>query len=507
VGVLNQSGGVLTGTERDGIPAQLDLKSDRTEIRRIDGRSMLVTGVQSGRTGWTYAAVVPVEGVLQRVETIRRVVVGVVVVTVLVGLGVAAVMAHRHTKPVQLLLHDNRALHDELERQAPFLRAAFLERLFRGEFYSEEETRSVIDHVDVDLRGAGYTAILVEVGADLTSNDQLASVQRRRIIVRDALYREGGSMKLVMHDMYDHRIAVIAVHTDEDPDIATGDVDRLLRRWSRVLQTHGLPDIRFGVGSFRRELTGVAASFEEARSALAYLQFLQSSTVAWFGDLSPSKRGYYYPQELETRLMNAVRAGDAGAVEHLLSEIREKNINERTLSQEFVRLLAYDLWATVLKLLEERVVRDDELTEEARSSYTQLDPAEPHIALDACARALYKLCASVEARKKSHNTSVADRIKAFIERRYADPALSLTLLSEEFSVSEAYLSGLFKEQTGENLSTYLQSVRMHHAKRLLEGSYISVKEIGRRVGYPSYSTFARAFKRVFGVSASDYRSR
>lgn len=508
--VLDASGTVVTQTSQEMAALSLDFagNGDRSRIERLSGRAMLLTSLTSPSSDWTYVAVVPVESVMQRVETIRRVVVTVVIATLLVGIGLAAVMAYRHTKPVQLLVHNNRALQDELKAQAPFLRAAFLERLLRGEFYSEHETRNIIEHVDVDLRGAAYTVVLVGVDGSLdqSADTGLSSLQERRLMVEDILRREAGAAKVVLHNMYDRRITAIVVHDDGVPEIAHGQVERLVARWQRVVHTHGLAHLSFGVGGSYAALTDIARSFEEARSALSHLQFLHSSSVAWFSDLNRSKQGYYFPQELETRLMNAVRAGDANAVEALLGHLREENVSERSLTEEYVRLLAFDLWATVLKLLDEQVIRDERLADETRRQYTDVALAEPHIALDACARSLYSLCESVETRKKSHNSTVVKRVKEFIQRHYADPGLSLTLLSQEFSVSEAYLSGLFKEQTGENLSAYLQSVRMRHAKDLLDETYIPVKDVGKRVGYPSYSTFARAFKRVFGVSASDYRA-
>lgn len=511
--VMDGSGRVITqtsgGTEpTPALPVTITNAPDRSRIEQVNGRAMLITTLRSTTSDWTYIAVVPVESVMQRVETIRRVVVAVVIATVMVGIALAAVMAYRHTKPVQLLVHDNRALQSELKAQAPLLRAAFLERLLRGEFYSEHETRNIIEHVDVDLRGQAYTVILVGVGdgADRRPENELPGLQERRLMVQDVFGREVGSTRVILHNMYDRRITAIVVHDDDVPEIAHGQVERLVARWQRVAHGHGLAEVSFGVGGLCTALTDIAGSFEEARSALGHLQYLHSSSVAWFSDLSRSKQGYHFPQELETRLMNAVRAGDAEAVEALLEQLREENLGGRSLSEEYVRLLAFDLWATVLKLLEEQVIRDEELAKDTRSQFTDVALAEPHIALDACARSFYRLCESVDARKKSHNNTVVNRVKDFIQRHYADPALSLTLLSQEFSVSEAYLSGLFKEQTGENLSTYLQSVRMRHARDLLEETYIPVKDVGRRVGYPSYSTFARAFKRVFGVSASDFRT-
>ena len=88
---------------------------------------------------------------------------------------------------------------------------------------------------------------------------------------------------------------------------------------------------------------------------------------------------------------------------------------------------------------------------------------------------------------------------------YTDPALSLTTIAAHFGVSPAYLSQLFKEETGENFSDCLETIRMEHASQLLADPRLSVGDIACQLGYNSDKVFRRAFKRVKGTSPTDYR--
>lgn len=96
-------------------------------------------------------------------------------------------------------------------------------------------------------------------------------------------------------------------------------------------------------------------------------------------------------------------------------------------------------------------------------------------------------------------------ITGFLEDEYKDQQLTLTLLAEKFDLSEAYLSHLFKEHTGENFSSCLERIRMNNAHRLLENSDMSIENIAKSIGYNSDDTFRRAFKRYHGISPAAYR--
>lgn len=83
--------------------------------------------------------------------------------------------------------------------------------------------------------------------------------------------------------------------------------------------------------------------------------------------------------------------------------------------------------------------------------------------------------------------------------------LCLSTAAAHFGLSPAYLSQLFKEETGENLSDFIERIRMEHAGRLLANPALFVGDIARQLGYNSDKVFRRAFKRVKGISPTDFR--
>jgi AraC-like DNA-binding protein len=104
--------------------------------------------------------------------------------------------------------------------------------------------------------------------------------------------------------------------------------------------------------------------------------------------------------------------------------------------------------------------------------------------------------------------SMAERVKRVIELMEGDPSRSFTLgkMAESVNLSAPYFCYLFKTITGVPPAKYLKSLRMQQAGTLLTTTFLSVKEIVRRVGLTDESHFVRDFKRVYGMTPSEYRN-
>ena len=96
------------------------------------------------------------------------------------------------------------------------------------------------------------------------------------------------------------------------------------------------------------------------------------------------------------------------------------------------------------------------------------------------------------------------RVKSFLDEHYEEK-LSLESVASHFFIDKHYLARLFKEQYGVTLVTYLQQVRITHAKRMLRFTDKSIEEIGLECGIGELNYFSRVFKKLEGVSPSEFR--
>ena len=95
-------------------------------------------------------------------------------------------------------------------------------------------------------------------------------------------------------------------------------------------------------------------------------------------------------------------------------------------------------------------------------------------------------------------------IKTYIEEHFQEK-MALEVLSERFFINKYYLAKIFKEQYGFTVNAYIAHIRIAHAKEMLRFSKKSVEEIGRACGFQDANYFARCFKRIEGLSPTQYR--
>ncbi|WP_308639865.1 AraC family transcriptional regulator [Paenibacillus silvisoli] len=83
--------------------------------------------------------------------------------------------------------------------------------------------------------------------------------------------------------------------------------------------------------------------------------------------------------------------------------------------------------------------------------------------------------------------------------------ISFSDLAHHFHYNESHLSVTFKKQIGENVSDFLQNLRIRLACSLLATSDMKIIDIAEEVGFRSFSTFARTFKQKKGVPPTAFR--
>lgn len=99
----------------------------------------------------------------------------------------------------------------------------------------------------------------------------------------------------------------------------------------------------------------------------------------------------------------------------------------------------------------------------------------------------------------------AERLLAEIDRRYADPRLTLTAVARQLAVSPSHLTQILKAASGRTFGAHVHVRRVAEARRLLAESTLSVKEIASRVGYATTTQLDRHFRKIVQRPPTVYR--
>ena len=93
----------------------------------------------------------------------------------------------------------------------------------------------------------------------------------------------------------------------------------------------------------------------------------------------------------------------------------------------------------------------------------------------------------------------------YIAENYANPSLTVGMVAQALGLSEGHLSHLFKKETEQTLLSYLTRYRIHKSMELLRDCRRKVYEVAESVGYRDIAYFSATFKRLTGVSPSEYQ--
>ena len=117
---------------------------------------------------------------------------------------------------------------------------------------------------------------------------------------------------------------------------------------------------------------------------------------------------------------------------------------------------------------------------------------------------LRKYCSLVQNYSHSSYSTLVKNCVDYIDFHYAEE-ISLHSLAERFSVSDSYLSRLFKQETGIVVIDYLNRARVKESLFLLKRNELSITQIALRCGFSSSTYFSRVFRKIQGMTPKTYQ--
>ncbi len=120
-----------------------------------------------------------------------------------------------------------------------------------------------------------------------------------------------------------------------------------------------------------------------------------------------------------------------------------------------------------------------------------------------CVRKILQISELLKNKETTHVSEAVSQAKAFIDDNY-NKEISLNDVSKLVSISPQYFSTIFKEEMGTSFVEYIRHKRIEAAKSMFKEKRYTVKEVCYEIGYNDPNYFSRLFKKMVGVSPTDY---
>ena len=377
----------------------------------------------------------------------------------------------------------------------PVLRELFYANLLDGHIEPGTE-RERAARLDIDLQGEEWAVGLAYIGSDRRDALSTLSIQN---LLEETLTADRCKLSL-----YNDWVAVIVSLTES---FTIYDLIRVLDRVCTLAASYLGLTLTVGVGAPCKELSGMARSAAEARTALEYRSMVGRGQVIYIGDLEPDGGQVLTFEEADERTLTAaVRLGSEQEVRDAAAALAGK-IREANPSAGQYNLFLMELVTHLMKMTRRSGVGVGEVFGTGFSLPIQ-DSALPSLEeLEGwCAESYLRLRTLIRRRQTDSAGQTVEAAKEYIRQHYAESDLSVEKLCAYLHLSSTYFSTLFKRETGTSFTAYVTTVRMEAAAEAIRGTEEKTYLIAQRCGYEDPNYFSYVFKRHFGVTPTKYRS-
>jgi AraC-like DNA-binding protein/ligand-binding sensor protein len=220
------------------------------------------------------------------------------------------------------------------------------------------------------------------------------------------------------------------------------------------------------------------------------------------------KRNSEYPLDKERMLLASLRRGDSETGKRFITELIDTL--SRTVSDDYnyIRFRAVEL---VVLLFREAMSTDtakDNALLEANNRYLKRIQETKNIGELTAALHLIveRITGQIFSFQGIRHASVLRRAERYIWENYTRK-ISLREIARASGLSAPYFSTVFKEEMGENLSNYLNRLRVEKAASMLIETDLSLGEISGSCGFEDQSWFSKIFKYYTGISPGKFREK
>lgn len=198
-----------------------------------------------------------------------------------------------------------------------------------------------------------------------------------------------------------------------------------------------------------------------------------------------------------------LRACQADALERQVSDYLSRLASKGVVPERVLSYFLHDFLQMVYAVLEGEGIQSAALLSDGGvQDLLGRAPAGASDMLRFCGHVVRACCRLL--RGPDDPVPVSEQICRYI-KSHLEEDLSREEIAAHVGLSPEYVSRLFKQETGVNLVSYLQTVRLSTACDWLTHSGLSISEIAARLGYDNFAYFSKIFKKYTGLTPSAYR--
>ena len=270
--------------------------------------------------------------------------------------------------------------------------------------------------------------------------------------------------------------------------------EELINQSKRKYQT----DVFIILGSQVQNLRQLKKEYDEIKDQLDYQFFVSDSMLIVHDEAYFVRKEHDMLTLYFERIYNCTKMSDYAGIKKELNKVFSYIEKQNGFSSIYVKYTFSDM----IKKINEYIKTDVDLLGYIEKIYEARSFEE-------VSQIVYAALDDMAANKTANiqESRLIQMVKKIICEKYSDSGLGVSSIAEEINVSSAYLSSLFKIETGDNLVKYITKYRVNKSKELLSQSNMKVSDISAAVGYINASYYISIFRNHEGCSPVQYREK
>lgn len=260
------------------------------------------------------------------------------------------------------------------------------------------------------------------------------------------------------------------------------------------------------VSALGNRLTDIRKAYIQAKEALKYRIFVKGSRVIYYEDILKRTDDYIIPVDKIEKICNMLGIESNKQIEKQLDEVFDISIFYKAridYFNNFIYMFKHKIDSSLMILNLEKL-------EEFESKYSNV--WNPYYFETIEEYFNFVKSYILELNKYIHNEKFlcenieykVDMAIRYIKKHYKED-LNLAVVANHVSLNYYYFSHIFKKITGMSFMDFLLKTRIDKAKELLKNTEDKVKDIAFKVGFKDPKRFAKNFKKITGITPSQYR--
>lgn len=397
---------------------------------------------------------------------------------------------------VSALVASNLAYHEKEKDIGSKTDREVLWRLFLGEGIDTAAFQRDLDNSSIRLAGTQFVTGYLHVhGLDNSKQSAFFTKSSLWALLSQLFPEEGKSVHPLVIDK--SNLVFLAVFGQEEAASQfCGELSLRLEGLGKQIEKDTGWHLDFFLSEAMRLAENVQVGYQQCKDLALRVVKDSGKFVYTTQDLPAFQQIYRYTMDQELRLAQLLQYGTQEELQAFLDELFEQNLRKLQLSDGMQKSFFTAVQNSALRSLSRFQLEKGAIHHETLNSPQELRAYLSQLQ-EATQRSL-----GIQAQQAQEEKKQA--VLAFIKEHYGDADLMIYPLCEELGCSESSLNRFIHEQLGLSFSDLLEKARMEAACALLQRGGLTVKAIAEQTGYASDASFRRAFKRVMGVSPSDY---